>query len=70
MAQVYSTVDGDNLAGIIASFYGKITTEILQLVLSANQNLADVPLVFSPGTQITLPDLEESASIPVETLWD
>ncbi|MYF97771.1 phage tail protein [Candidatus Poribacteria bacterium] len=70
MAQVYSTIDGDNLSGIISAFYGKINNEILQLVLSANQNLADVPLVFSPGTQIILPDLEESASVPVETLWD
>ena len=70
MAQVYSTIQGDNLSGIIAAFYGRIDTEILRRVLSANQNIADVPLVFTPGTQIILPDLEESASIPVETLWD
>ena len=68
--QVYKTKQGDNLSSIIYSYYGKINSNILAAVLAANQNIADIPLVFPPDVTIHLPKLPETTDIPVKTLWD
>lgn len=68
--RTYFTNHGENLSGIIFDYYGKINSVLLRDVLDANQNLADIPTVFPPNTQIILPDIDEDADIPVATLWD
>lgn len=68
--KIYKTKQGDNLSSIIYSYYGKINSNILAAVLDANQNIADIPLVFPPDVSIHLPHLPESTDIPVKTLWD
>ena len=66
----YYTTTGENLSSIIFAYYGKINTVLLRDVLAANQNLADIPTVFPPNTEIVLPDISEDTDIPVATLWD
>ena len=68
--QIYKTKQGDNLSSIIYRQYGKINSTILAAVLAANQNIADIPLVYPPDVSIHLPNLPENDDIPVKTLWD
>ena len=68
--RTYYTNHGENLSSIIFDYYGKINAVLLRDVLDANQNLADIPTVFPPNTEIVLPDIDEDSEVPVPTLWD
>ena len=68
--QTYRSKAGENLSLIIFEYYGKINTPLLNDVLDANQNIADISTVFPVDTVIHLPEIDDETDIPIATLWD
>lgn len=66
MASTYTTVQGDAWDGIAYKLYGD--EAYMQVLIEANWPLLDV-LVFSSGTEITVPELDESTDETDEPIW-
>ncbi len=69
MALQYRTKDGDMLDAICHTHYGR-SAGAVELVLAANNGLAQLGPQFEAGTVLTLPDLPEAAEQTVVRLWD
>ncbi len=65
----YRTKDGDMLDDICFKYYGT-STGTVEMVLNANQGLADKGLVFVSGIEIVLPDLKPEPRSAAVRLWD
>ncbi len=66
---LYTSKDGDILDAICFKYYGTTANQIVEKVLAANRQLADLDATFVAGTRIVLPDLipgEKSESVK---LW-
>lgn len=69
MADTYTTKDGDTVDAIAHRHYGRHsgTTEVL---LEANRGLAAYPLALPANLTITLPFLDEAATVQTVSLYD
>lgn len=68
MATTCRTSDGDMLDVICNNVYGHLNGTV-EVVLNANQGLADEPQPFRAGVVILLPDLPAPAEEGI-SLWD
>ena len=68
--QVYTTVQGETLAGVIYRYYGIANEDILRQVLTANPNFSRRPLVLPQGVEIILPDINTDQQIAPIALWE
>lgn len=69
MATTYNAMQGDTLDLICWRFYGQQSGAV-ELVLDANQGLADLGPVIPTGTAIVLPDLPKpSTELQPIRLW-
>lgn len=66
MASTYTTVQGDAWDGIAYKLYGD--ESYMKVLIEANWPLLDV-LVFSSGTEITVPELDETTDEEDEPIW-
>lgn len=69
MAATYRCQDGDMLDSICFAYYGK-SSGVVEQVLEANPQLADLGPVFSAGQEIILPDLPADPAVQSVSLWD
>jgi phage tail protein X len=67
MSQIYRCKEGDMLDWICWKHYGRQSTAV-EAVLEANPGLAEEGPMFSAGTLITLPDLEEP-ELDIVRIW-
>jgi phage tail protein X len=71
MAQVYQTSQNDTVDLIAWKYYGQVTTDILNLVLQANEGLAGYGPLLPPNIMVTLPDLPPTPNTsPSLSLWN
>ena len=68
MAMTCRTADGDLLDTLCHHYYGHLNRSV-EVVLAANQGLADEPQPFRAGVLIRLPDLVVETD-SVISLWD
>ncbi|MGX0889280.1 phage tail protein X [Pseudomonas sp. ADAK2 TE3594] len=68
MATTCRTSDGDLLDTICHNYYGHLNGSV-EVVLDANQGLAEEEQPFRAGVVITLPDMLAPATEQI-TLWD
>jgi len=67
MATICRTSDGDLLDTVCHHYYGHLNGTV-EVVLAANQGLADEPRPFRTGLLVVLPDLQSQAEAVV-WLW-
>lgn len=60
MSAVYKTIQGDTWDGMAYKFFGD--EKYMENLIKANWPLADV-LIFSSGTEIIVPDIEEEEDV-------
>ena len=71
MASLYRTIQGDRLDMICKRHYGTERNRITEIVLSANQGLAALGLLYDAGVSIFLPDISTTpVSASTIRLWD
>lgn len=66
---IYTTVEGETLAGIIYRHYNIANQEILKTVFDANFILSKYPLVLPQGVEIILPEITTTDEIEPIALW-
>jgi len=64
----YVTKDGDVLDEICFKYYGS-TSGVVEKVLEANRNLAELGAIFNAGVKIVLPDLSQKEETESVKLW-
>lgn len=70
MPQLYTTRQGETVDLACWRHYGR-TAEVTEMVLEANPGLAAKGAALPMGTQILMPDWQESSSArPLVSLWD
>lgn len=70
MTQTYVASDGDTVDFITWRFYGTQDARVVERLLEANQNLADLGDTLPAGTRVTLPDLDTASERTGVRLWD
>ena len=63
---IYTTKAGDVLDAVVWNYYGRQDNRLVEIVLEANRNLADLGPAIPAGMQIILP--EAPAEEPTERL--
>lgn len=66
----YRASAGDTVSRIAWKFYGSTSDRVVEQVLEANQNLADLGETLPAGTVITLPEIAQPAIKQGVRLWD
>lgn len=68
--QTYIARQGDTVDSIAWRYYGRVTASILQVVLEANNGLADAGALLPAGYELALPEIDATTSVaPAVTLW-
>ncbi|MFN6969602.1 MAG: tail protein X [Rheinheimera sp.] len=72
MAASYITKEGDTVDYIAYQYYGHTRNRVVEKILEANQQLAELPAVLPHGIMIILPDEQVTAVITTNKvkLWD
>jgi phage tail protein X len=66
---IYRTIEGETIDAICWKYYGK-TEGVVELVLEANQGLADYGVILPDGVEILLPEDKTEDSSEGFSLWD
>ena len=69
MATTYRTSTGDLLDTLCYRHYGHLMGT-LEVVLDANQGLADIPQPFPAGVLIRFPDMSAPSDLRTVQLWE
>ena len=67
---IYLTKQNDVLDDVVYRYYGDTENGIVELVLGANEGLADLGPVLPAGVEITLPDRPVQSKKTLQRLWD
>ena len=69
MSQLYVTQQFDEIDAICWRYYGR-TQQTVEVVLAANQGLADMAPVLPDGLVISLPELPAPSTTETVRIWD
>lgn len=70
MTQTYIASEGDTVDFIAWRAYGTQDARVVERLLEANPNLANLGEVLPAGTKVTLPALDTAAQRSGVRLWD